>query len=117
MPASPARISQITQAARIATSEDGGVKTLSLGARELEIPSALYDQADAGAENARQFTLIKISRNIFQLQVYEKNGLFKVGQTVTVTYPRFGLAGGKDFMITGLAEQYGPGLTILTLWG
>lgn len=117
MPAAPARISQISQAARSVTSEDGGVKILSLGARDLEIASALYDTADAAAENARQFNLVKVARNIFQVPLYGQNGKFEVGQTITLIHPRFGLDGGADFMITGLSEQWGAGQTILTLWG
>jgi len=117
MPASPARIAQITQPALISTSSDAAVKTVSASARDIEIASALYNQIDADAENLRQFTLMKVARDIFQVTVAEKSGLYKVGQTITLTYPRFGLAAGRNFMIKGIAEQYGRGLTILTLWG
>lgn len=117
MAADPARISQIAQPALVSKSEDAGVKTLSLGARDRKITSALYNQADADSENARQFNLMKVARDIFQLQTSESNGLHQVGQTITVKYPRFGLSAGKDFMIKGITEQYGRNLTILTLWG
>ncbi len=117
MPADPARISQITQPSRTATSEDAAVKTLSLGAREIEITSALYNDVDGAAENGRQFSLIKVSRDIYQAEITGQNGAYKVGQTVTVIYPRFGLSAGRDFMITGITERWGAGITSLTLWG
>ncbi|PCI45953.1 MAG: hypothetical protein COB49_09520 [Alphaproteobacteria bacterium] len=117
MPADPARISQITQAARTSKSEDGTVKVLSLGARDREITSALYEQLDAEAENLRQFNLMKVARDIYQVQLSGQNGVYRVGQTRTIKYPRFGLTAGRDFMIKGVSEQFGTGLTILTLWG
>ncbi|WP_339863175.1 hypothetical protein [Paremcibacter congregatus] len=117
MPASPARISQITQPVRTAIASDGGVKTLSLGARDVEVVSALYNDADATAENARQFTLMKQSRDLFQVPVLSMNGQFQVGQTITIKYDRFGLQAGKDYLITGVSEDFGRGQTTLTVWG
>ncbi|MBL4800748.1 MAG: hypothetical protein JKY45_02570 [Emcibacter sp.] len=117
MPANPARISQITQAARAATQSDASVKVLSLGARDVEVVSALYDYGAATTEVTRQFDLMKVARNIYQITLIQQNGQCQVGQSITVKYPRFGLADGKVFMITGVSEQWGRGLTILTLWG
>lgn len=117
MPADPARISQITQPSRAATETDAGVKTLSLGARDVELNSALYEDAAAATEVSRQFDLMKLSRNIYQVTLFQQNGLLEIGTTITIKYPRFGLQAGKDFMVTGLSEQYGRGITILTLWG
>jgi len=117
MPADPARIAKVTQASRIAKSEDAVVKTFVRDARTLEVPTLLQQSLDADAENLRQFNLLKVARDRFSVQVFGHNFIFSCGETVTVKYPRFGLEAGRNFIITGVTEQPAQGLTILSLWG
>ena len=117
MSADPARIEQITQASRTILREDGGVKILSTGARELEVATGRNLEIAADAENLRQFNLLKVARNVYQATVLGQCGTFQPGQTITLKYDRYGLNAGRDFIISGLSEQFGDNLTILKLWG
>tara|TARA_R110002072_G_scaffold302699_2_gene487455 strand:+ start:20170 stop:20523 length:354 start_codon:yes stop_codon:yes gene_type:complete len=117
MTADPARITQITQAVRITTDEDGAVKTLSLGARDVEISSSLYETLDADAENLRKFNLIKVARDLYLAVVVKENDTFILGKTITLKNGRFNLSTGKDFRIISLDEDYGREITTLLLWG
>jgi len=117
MSATPARIAEITQAVRTVTRSDGGVKTLSAGARELEAATGLDLEAAADAENLRQFDLLKVARNVYQATVLGQPGAYQPGQTIILKYDRYNLSGGKDFIISGVSEQFGTNQTILKLWG
>ena len=117
MAADPARIAKVIQAVRYAGSEDATVKTFVRDARSLEIATLLYNTADAVTENARQFDLVKVARDRFAARVHGHNFTFAPGQTVTITYPRFGLSGGRDFIITGVQEEPALDRTTLKLWG
>jgi hypothetical protein len=84
----------IKEAQRFVVEDDTAVKTKHLLAREAEVTSLLDEETDADTENARQFTLLKSRRSIYTVPVQrawlDAVGL-EVGDTLTLTLPRFGL--------------------------
>ena len=41
----------------------------------------------------------------------------RIGSTVRVTYPRYGLAAGRNMVLVGVSEDWAAGRWVLTLWG
>lgn len=75
------------------------------------------DAAVAEAEAARLMALYGYGRAMYEVRV--KNALFSVhvGQTVQITYNRWNMAGGKRFVVVGVADDADKVTTSLTLFG
>ncbi|MEN2980257.1 hypothetical protein P7L78_26400 [Tistrella bauzanensis] len=41
----------------------------------------------------------------------------RIGSTVRVTYPRYGLGAGRNLVLVGVSEDWAAGRWVLTLWG
>lgn len=116
-----ARVDFIKQAQRFVTSELSAVKTVHKLAREAEVSSLLADEADADTENDRQHALLDSMPHLYQATIqqslWDTLGL-ALGDTVTLKIAsRFGLAGGKDFIVGGKAAGRSADWARLLLWG
>jgi len=74
-------------------------------------------QTDADALRDEKFNLHKVDRQMFELTCKRLGFLFTLGQIVNVTYPRFGLDSGKNFVVTNITENARGDETILQVWG
>jgi hypothetical protein len=105
---------------RFVASETAGVKTIHKLAREAEVSSLLDTSAAATTENARQFALLDARWDVYQVTIqqskWDELGL-ALGDTVTLTLPRFGLDAGKDFIIGGKGTGQSADWCRLLLWG
>lgn len=115
-----ARRAWLGEALRTTAAEDAAVKTQYLLAGELRRDTLLTTQANADAEAARLLALYKVRRDTFKVRARLSAGEVEsidLGQTVRLTWPRYGLAGGRLFVVTGLRQDFASDALELTLWG
>lgn len=87
---------------------------------ELEFNTLLTEKRDAEDLADRLMTLYGVKREMFSLVAnYDVtvNEAIDLGDTVTVTHPRYGLENGKDFVITGIRYNAKKYEIELELWG
>lgn len=117
----PSLRSFMTAAFRYGPSEDATVKTNHPLAREAEVQGRFLDQGPAVTEGGRQSRLVAQDRQQYVFSVRRTFGSINAGDTVTWSYPGFGLEAGADFLVRAAAQA--PSLLPdedeieLTLWG
>ena len=94
-----------------------GTRSLYRAARDLRLSTLLDDASAAEAETQRRLALYRTPREIQRREVARPLFQFKLGETHRLVENRFGLDGGKDFVVVGLAEDARRRVTTLTLWG
>lgn len=112
-----ARRQELAQPHIIATANDSTVQLRHLEAldpRPLESP--LDDAADAQTLADRLLALHKIQRQTYEVTAPRLGYLFSLlGSIVRLTWPEYGLSGGKNCVLVGLREDGEQ--TTLRLWG
>jgi hypothetical protein len=94
-----------------------------IGVRHLEaldlppIESFYENKTDADAVRDEKFNLHKVDRQRFEMTVKRLGFRFNRGQVIRLTYPRYQLSNGKNFVITAITENGRNDETILELWG
>lgn len=85
----------------------------------LEFKSSLLYAADAVAFMADILSLRKITRFDWVLNLRRKPAydVIQLGDTVTLSYPRFGLTAGANFIVKSKGFQLAQGVLSLTLFG
>ena len=115
-----ARRAWLAEAVRTAPAEDAAVKNRYKLAGELRRDTLLVTQANAEAEAARLLALYKVRRDTFKvrarLSAAEVENI-DLGQVVRLTWPRYGLAAGRLFVVTGLRQDFERDAVEVTLWG
>ena len=115
-----ARRAWLAEAVRTAPAEDAAVKNRYKLAGELRRDTLLVTQANADAESARLLALYKVRRDTFKvrarLSAAEVENI-DLGQVVRLTWPRYGLAAGRLFVVTGLRQDFERDAVEVTLWG
>mgnify|MGYP001202491519 CR=1 FL=1 len=104
---------------REARSDDPAVKASHLLAPEITEESLMYSAADALLEVARRQVMRGILRHRYELvlQLNDDTKALDLGDVVSLTHSRYGLAAGALFRIIGL-EPDGIGRTItVQVWG
>lgn len=102
----------------VASAEDAAVQTLHPLARDPDVAGTLLvSGADAAAEAARRLALFGVARRLYRVRATRRAWPLRAGQTVTLDYPRFGLAGGVDLLVLRVARRLDSRDTELTLWG
>jgi len=115
---SAARRALLAQETLTETSADATIKTQWLLAGELNVAGQLAAAADAATEAARQLTLHKARRDIFDVAVpISAAAGVDMMDVVRVVYPRFALDAGKDFRVIGIRLELASARVILSLWG
>lgn len=84
--------------------QDDTLRDIRLTARELEVLT-LYIQGVHTARSARMMALLGQHRDRYAVAVRGMFETIALGDTVTLTYPRFGLDAGKDFIVVGKSEK------------
>jgi len=90
------------------------VKTAALDAQSIYVTSHIHKKRDATEEAQRLAGIY--NRSTYILRVSLSADLYKaeIGDTVSLTYPRFGFSAGKNFMCIGYGYPVNP---YLLLWG
>lgn len=103
---------------RSAVAENAAVKTLHPLSKDIEFETLLLNEADATAEAARRLDLYGKRRERFRVAIKsEFAALFDLGDTLTLVLRRFGMQGGKNFVVVGITEELAQGRTELTIFG
>lgn len=74
-------------------------------------------ESDADDEAARLNTLHSVVRERYQIKLSQTLFRLTPGDCIGVTYSRFNLSGGKNFIIAVLDEQSEDGMTTVEVWG
>ncbi len=101
---------------RTEAATDAAVAAASLLAREERMDTPLDDKAEAQAEAQRRLGLFGPRRFGFEA-VVPFDGSLRVGLTVRLIDPRYGLAAGRDVVVMDLASDASREEHTLTLWG
>ncbi len=80
--------------------------TYLLDADPVERDTLLLTTADATAEAARDLGIFSTPRTIFGFEGFSQCLSLVLGQTVTLTHPRFGLSAGKTGIVTKLQPDW-----------
>lgn len=102
---------------RSVMSEDVTVKTKFPLSSELEYNTLISSEADAQNFGDYILDLRKVNRTSWQCLVADKGYDFDIGDTITLVYPRFGLSGGKNFIVKRLRRAANSQNLELTLFG
>lgn len=115
-----ARRGFVEQERRAANAADASVRTQWLHAGTLAVDTLLTSAADAAAEAARLLALQKSLRGVFDVPVplaVLAGSSLRMMDTVTLQLPRFGMDGGRNFRLIGIALNLANGTATLSLWG
>lgn len=81
------------------------------------LETSLYSVGNAESLGSYLLRLHGTSRQMFSLETRIFGTLPKIGETVAVDYPRFGLAGGAVFRVVAVDMRLADGALNLLLWG
>ena len=102
---------------RWAEESDTSIQTAHVNARDA-VTAALFDlQADAEAEAARLETLHGTARDRYRVAILRGALQFWLDTDVTLTWPRWDLSSGKDFIVVGIEHNLSNDTAVLELWG
>lgn len=98
---------------------DSARKTLFADSPEVEITTSLVSANNAASESTRYLSLLgnrqTIEATVSIDKVSEATGI-NVGDTIKITYPRFGIDSGKLFIVIGIVYDLGKHEITLRLW-
>lgn len=117
MPADIARIAFAQREYRSATSTDAAVKTRHPLATELTYNTFLASESEASSFGTEILDLRKVERMTWSCYVNRQNYSIEVGDTITLSYPRFGLINGKNFIVKRVKRDSNILYDELTLYG
>lgn len=107
----------VGNAYRFVSDEDVTVQTARPLAREETIETLLNDEADASTESTRQLALTSANRDHYEAETLRHQWVLRPGDTVNLTFDRWGLSGGRDMIVLSVSENSNTGVTTLALWG
>ncbi|NQW12220.1 MAG: hypothetical protein HQ481_20330 [Alphaproteobacteria bacterium] len=102
---------------RYEVAEDTTVSDTHPLAEESDRETLLALSVDAAAEAARQLALFGADRDAFQVRLKTQPFAIDLGNTITLTYPRYGLEAGRNLVVIGMVEDAAVNEVTLDLWG
>lgn len=114
-----ARVAWLAKEWREASSTDTGVQTAHLLAEQVIEDSCLVSEANASSEASRRQTLWgeKRDRLEFDIELNDETDELDLGDTIHLTYDRYGLDAGKQFTVLGVRPNAAEKTLTLTVWG
>lgn len=109
--------SDLTASHRYAGASDPAIQIRHKLAGDIQKDGLLATEPDAAAEAARRLALFGTARDLFRVRVKTRPYSLTLGSTIRITYPRHGLAGGRNLVLAGLSEDSAFDEAELTLWG
>lgn len=93
------------------SAKDAGVKSdYRLDGEPEQIDTYFLTEANASTEATRLLNLFKTPRFIVSFDSNARLFQLELGQAVTITHPRFGMAAGKSGMVVGLSPDWDSAL-------
>ena len=116
---SDARRSFLEERLRDASYEDTSVQTKHLLAGEFQIDTLLLLLADADTEAVRLQSLRGVKRDRFEfgIELTATTVVIDQGDIIEVIHPRFGLSGGKNFVVLSVESDPRNKTVTLGIWG
>lgn len=102
---------------RYSVSSSASVKTPYLLANDDVVNTLLASSSAADYEAARLQTIFGVRRDVYRVNVAAQPFARKLGETVALQIPRYGLTNGKNFLIIGMTEEPSSSSVELELWG
>jgi len=103
---------------RRVTSSNSALRISYLQAVDGPVVQSWFDSAIDAQNLADYFMALHgVVRDIFQVTVSAPGYSVDIGDVVSLTYDRQGLAGGKNFRVIGISENFATRRMTLTLWG
>lgn len=96
---------------------DDTVRVRNPSAEDKEVDSLFVHDHDAIHEAEELFNLYRYDRDFYRVTAARIQFRVRVGQTVKLKHPRFGLFDGRGFIVMTIAENTTLGTTELVLWG
>jgi len=112
-----ARRAYLSEEHRHAKAESSTVAASHTLAREIHLDTLLAYGSAAESLASSVFDLYSVQKNIYSVVVGELTHDLEVGQSISITYPRFGLDNGKSFALVGFTENIRLGSVSMLLWG
>lgn len=102
---------------RTAAASDAAVLTRDPLSPEVELPTLIRDSDDAVSFRDMLYNLRKLPCGDWTCNI--ARGVFtgSVGDTITIVYPRFGLAAGKNFIVKRIRTDLSVLYDAFTLFG
>ena len=97
--------------------EDRNTRLKSIDGSEIEFESIFTSESAANDYLSRLVRIYQSPRKIYRLKVMDVLFRIYVGDVVRLYYDRYGLDGGKNFLVTSIGEDAEEGLTELEIWG
>jgi hypothetical protein len=102
---------------RQSVSEDPSVSIAHPLSVELRMDGSFDAKADADAEAARQMDLFGVKRDYLRVDLKTKPLAREIGDVISLDHARYGLSGGKPFVIAAIDEDYDRFQVTVDLWG
>ena len=109
--------SDLAESHRYADASDPVIQIHHKLADDAQKDGLLATEADAAAEAARRLALFGTARDLFRVRVKTRPYSLSLGNTIRISYPRHGLAAGRNLVLVGLSEDSAYDEAELTLWG
>jgi len=97
--------------------QSSAVKSSHSAARELHINSLLAYSSSCQYVVNKYSSVYSLGRDVYEVTVQELTHDLEIGQSISISYPRFGLSSGKSFILVKFVENIRAGVVTLTLWG
>ena len=117
MPVDVARVAFANREYRTVVSQDLDVQVRHPLAVELEYNTLFSSSSDALTFASQILALRKLDRDTWAMVVNRQNYSIELGDTIRVTYPRFGLGFGANFIVKRLKRDSNVLYDELTLFG
>ncbi len=115
----PDRVTFLAQQWQSVKDTDASVQTAHLLAQEVSEMSAIIGQSDAQTECTRRLTLRKVRRDrmLVVADLTNENLVVDLGTIVKLTHSRFGLTGGKLFVVLNVFVDGVNNQLLFNVWG
>ncbi|WP_116609891.1 hypothetical protein [Paraburkholderia unamae] len=90
----------------VTASDDAVASNYSLTTEPDEVDTNLLVKAEAQAEAQRRLGLWKVPRHVYQFTAYAWLMLVELGDAMTITHERFGLAAGKTGLVVSIGRDW-----------
>lgn len=97
--------------------ENAAVLGQNPSAKDLELDTLYTDVFYAQAEAEELFDFYSAERHIYRVTATHIAFRLRVGDSIILKYPRFGLYDGRGFLVTSVTENTLANVTQLILWG
>ncbi|WP_281683896.1 hypothetical protein [Thalassobaculum salexigens] len=107
----------LAEPVRVEAAADPALRIRHPLSEEAVVATLLTEAASAEDEAARLLSIFGAGRVAFRVLLKTQPFALELGQTVRLTYPRHGLAEGRNLVVVGMVEDSAVNEITLDLWG